>query len=65
MLQPLTIFFDLVVKPAKSLLYYIKIFRKHSQISYKNKCYWSQFSFLKGNLIKVTRITQHEAVSLV
>ena len=32
--------------------------KKRAQISYKSKCYWSQFTILKGNLIKVILITQ-------
>ena len=31
----------------------------------KSIWYWSQFSFLKGNLIKVTHITPQEAVILL
>ena len=34
-------------------------------ISAKNKWYWSHFSCLKGNLIKVTHMTPQEAVILL
>ena len=48
---------SLLVKNNRNIL-------KNAQISYKSNWYWSQFSILKGNLIKVTHITQSEAVSL-